>query len=158
VADHSGGKISAIRVYHSTYPLTGKHRIRSPLLKPVENLDEPEVIKRYTEALRKGDAASILELFEENGYVREPSGSKYKHSGKNGQREFYVPALEAGGISIRHCTATFDGTCTAVEYICDGWGNVKLDPQAGVAVYELGSTGLIHAARIYDDVTPPNEI
>jgi hypothetical protein len=132
--------------------------IRYPLLKPVENLDEPETVRRYTEALRKGDAASILKLFEENGYVREPSGSKYKHSGRNGQREFYVPALKAGGISIKHCTATFDGARTAVEYICDGWGKVKLEPQSGVAVYELGNTGLINAARIYDDVTPPDEL
>jgi hypothetical protein len=90
--------------------------------------------------------------------VREPSGSKYKHIGRSGQREFYVPALKAGGISIKHCTATFDGTRVAAEYICDGWGKVKLEPQAGVAVYELGNTGLIYAARIYDDVTPPDEV
>lgn len=158
VADCSNFRVSAIRVYHSTWPFTGKHMIRPPLLSPVENLEEPEVIKRYTEALRKGDADTILKLFEEKGYVREPSGSRYKHSGKDGQKEFYGQALELGGISIKHCTATFDGTRIAVEYICDGWGNLKLEPQAGVAVYELGNTGLLFAARIYDDVTPPNEI
>jgi hypothetical protein len=48
MADHFENKISAIRVYHSTWQFTGKHRIRSPLLKPVENIDEPEIIKRYT--------------------------------------------------------------------------------------------------------------
>ena len=157
VADRSEGKVSAIRVYHSTWPFTGKHMIRPPLLKPEENLDEPDVIKQYTAALRKGDANAVLTLFEDKGYVREPSGSKYNHTGRNGQKEFYIPALEAGGISIKHCTATVDDTRTAVEYICDGWGNMKFEPQAGMAVYELGSTGLLFAARIYDDVTPPNE-
>jgi hypothetical protein len=157
VADRSEGKVSAIRVYHSTWPFTGKHMIRPPLLKPVENLDEPEVIKRYTTVLRKGDADAVLKLFEDKGYVREPSGSKYKHKGRNGQKEFYIQALEAGGISIKHCTAIVEGTRTAVEYICDGWGNLEFEPQAGMAVYELGATGLLYAARIYDDVTPPNE-
>lgn len=131
--------------------------IRPPLLNPAEYLEEPQIIKQYTEALRKGDADAIIALFEDKGYVREPSGSKYKHTGRDGQKEFYIPALELGGISLKHCTATFDGSRTAVEYICDGWGNIKLKPQAGMAVYELGSTGLLFAARIYDDVTPPNE-
>lgn len=157
VADRSNANVSAIRVYHSTWPFTGKHIIRSPLLRPQENLDEPEIVIQYTEALRKGNADTILALFEENGYVREPSGSRYKHNGKKGQKEFYIPALEAGGISLKHCTATFDGTRTVVEYICNGWGNRKLEPQAGAAVYELGSSGLLFAARIYDDVAPPNE-
>jgi hypothetical protein len=65
-------------------------------------------------------------------------------------------SFEACGISLKHCTATFDGTRTAVEYICDGWGNMKLEPQAGVAVYESEIT-VLFAARIYDDVTLPNE-
>lgn len=109
VADRSEGKVSAVRVYHSTWPFTGKHQIRPPLLKPAENLEEPEVVKHYTAALHRGDADAVLALFDEKGYVREPSGSMYKHSGRDGQREFYIPALEAGGISLKHCTATFDG-------------------------------------------------
>ena len=157
VADCSKGKISAIRIYHSTWPFTGKHMIRAPLLEPAEKLNEPEIVMQYTSALQNGDAKTIISLFEEEGYVREPSGSKYKHTGKKGQEEFYIPALEAGGISLKHCTATFDGTRTAVEYICNGWGNLKLKPQAGIAVYELGRTGLLFAARIYDDVSPPYE-
>jgi len=157
VADRSEGKVSIIRVYHSTWPFTGKHAIRPPLLDPADNLDEPAVIKQYMDALHRGDSTAILALFEDEGYVREPSGSSFKHIGKNGQKEFYGPALEAGGISLKHCTATFDGTRVAVEYICDGWGNMEFEPQAGMAVYELGSTGLLFAARIYDDVTPPNE-
>ena len=35
------------------------------------------------------------------------------------------------------------------------WGVTDIPPQAGVAVYERGSSGLLSAARIYDDVEPP---
>ena len=58
---------------------------------------------------------------------------------------------------LHHCTATFDGRTFAVEYVCDEWANVKLAPQAGLAVYELAGPDKLQAARIYDDVTPPFE-
>jgi hypothetical protein len=37
------------------------------------------------------------------------------------------------------------------------WGNVELPPQAGVAVYERGSSGRLAAARVYDHVQAPVE-
>ena len=64
VADRSNSSFSAIRIYHSTWPFTGKHMIRPPLLSPEESLDEPLIVKQYTEALRKGDADAVLALFE----------------------------------------------------------------------------------------------
>ncbi|AKB73642.1 hypothetical protein MSLAZ_0381 [Methanosarcina lacustris Z-7289] len=104
--------------------------------------------------LAKPDKAAILELFEEEGYVREPSGSSYKHNGPAGRKEFYDAALAEGGISLKYCTATFDGSRFIVEFICDKWGKTKLPPQAGMAVYELGKTGKLFAVRIYDDLSP----
>ena len=44
VADLVEGGISAVQVYHSTWPLTGEHTIRAPLLEPAEGLEEPEII------------------------------------------------------------------------------------------------------------------
>ncbi len=35
------------------------------------------------------------------------------------------------------------------------WGVSEIPLQAGVAVYERGSNGLLSAARIYEDVEPP---
>jgi hypothetical protein len=32
------------------------------------------------------------------------------------------------------------------------WGNVEMPRQAGIAVYERGSSGRLAAARVYDDV------
>ncbi len=43
----------------------------------------------------------------------------------------------------------------AIEYNCVPWGVSEIPPQAGVAVYERGSSGLLSAARIYEDVEPP---
>ena len=79
------------------------------------------------------------------------------HVGPEGLRHFYDPALDSAGVVLHHCTATFDGRTFAVEYICDEWANVKLPPQAGLAVYELAGPDKLQAARIYDDVTPPFE-
>lgn len=157
VADREGAGASAIRVYYSTWPLTREHIVRPPLLRPAEHLEEPEIIRQYMDGLGKPDKAKVLALFEDDGYVREPSGARYRHTGPQGRQEFYGMALDGGSISLKHCTATFDGIRCAVEYICDGWGNMPLPPQAGIAVYELGETGRLCAVRIYDDVSAPGE-
>ncbi len=157
VADLHGEGVSSIRIYYSTWPLTGKHIIRAPIIKPVKGLEEPEIIREYMAGIAKPDKKAVLSLFAEEAYVREPSGSIYKHSGIDGLRKFYDMALDEGGVTLKHCTATFDGTRFAVEYICDEWGNVKFEPQAGMAVYELADPDHILAVRIYDDVTSPGE-
>jgi len=154
IADRSGNTASEIRVYHSTWPLTGKHAVRQPLMSPATHLEEPLIIEKYMAGLAKPDTTAILELFEEDGYVREPSGSSYKHNGPVGRKEFYDAALAEGGISLKHCTATFDGTRFIVEFICDEWGKTKLPPQAGMAVYELGKTGKLFAVDIRRPFAP----
>jgi hypothetical protein len=40
---------------------------------------------------------------------------------------------------------------------CVRWGGEDLPPQAGIAVYERGTDGLLAAARVYDDVEAPGE-
>lgn len=155
VADLKGKKVSEIRVYHSTWPLTGKHQIRPPVIEPDAGLDEPQFVRRYMEKLKEGDASAIIDLFADSGYAREPSGSNYIHAGREGIREFYTSILQDGGISLKHCTATFDGKQVAIEYIATAWGRTELPPQAGVAVYEVSESGKMIAARIYDDVNPP---
>ncbi|TGC09523.1 nuclear transport factor 2 family protein [Methanolobus halotolerans] len=88
VADLDGDRVSAIRVYHSTWPLTGKHKVREPLLEPVEGLEEPDFVKQYMQALEEGNTEQILDIFEDDGYAREPGSSGYMHSGKAGLKDF----------------------------------------------------------------------
>lgn len=157
VFEGAGEQVSGIRVYHSTWPLTGGHVLRQPLLAPADHLVEPAIVEAYMHALTAGDKAAIMATFAEAGYVREPSGAQYKHSGAAGRSAFYDMALAHGGVRLHHCTATQRARSFAVEYICDQWGQTALPPQAGMAVYEWDTTGKLVGVRIYDDVTPPGE-
>ena len=154
-ADLEGGLLSALRIYHSTWPLYGEHRVRRPLLHPAVDLVEPAVIQAYMRGIAGADLEGVLALFVEDGYAREPSGDRYKYQGPQGLRQFYGVALSAGGIKLEHCTATFDGECCAIEFNAVEWADVRLPPQAGLAVYELAAPDRLRAARIYDDVEPP---
>ena len=70
-------------------------------------------------------------------------------------RKISTMMLADGGIGLAFCTATDDGTACAIEYNAVRWGRAALAPQAGVAVYVRGPSGRLSAARIYDDVQPP---
>ncbi len=153
VYDLSGaGGVEEIRVYHSSWPLTGSHNIRPPMLAEDPTLRLPGVVARYQEALAAGDMEAILATFEEDGCAREPSGGPYLFCGEEGLRQFYGGLFAVGGIPLEHCTATDDGIACAIEYNVARWGQKPLTPQAGVAVYERGKSGLLASARIYDDV------
>ena len=148
--------LKVIRVYHSMWPLTGEHRVRSPLLPKDPNLHAEGTPGDYQRALAEGDLAGIVATFEPDGYAREPSGGAYLHRGAERLGELYAHLFaNGGGIPLEHCTLTDDGVRCAIEYNCVRWGLTDIPPQAGVAVYERGSSGLLTAARIYDDVEPP---
>jgi len=149
--------LKAIRVYHSMWPLTGEHAVRPPLLPADPALQLPGgVVSDYQRALAEGDLAGIVATFEPDGYAREPSGGAYLHHGSEALREVYAHLFaNGGGILLEHCTLTDDGVRCAIEYNCVRWGEDEVPPQAGVAVYERGSSGFLAAARIYDDVAPP---
>ena len=148
--------VKMIRVYHSTWPLTGEHRVRSPLLPADPNLHAEGTPGVYQRALAEGDLAGIVATFEPDGYAREPSGAAFFHRGTEALYELYGHMFaNSGGITLEHCTLTDDGVRCAIEYNCVRWGDTELPSQAGVAVYERGGGGLLAAARIYDDVEPP---
>ena len=172
--------LKAIRIYHSMWPLTGEHTVRPPLLPSDPALQLPGgVISDYQKALAEGDLAGIVETFEPDGYVREPSGGAYLYRGSDELRGFYAALFgrssgilqrgpepirslyetlfsDGGGIPLEHCTLTDDGERCAIEYNVVRWEEDEVPPQAGVAVYERSSSsGLLTAARIYDDVEPP---
>jgi len=156
VSDIAQGLLTFARVYHSMWPLLGAHVVRPPLLPNIPYLAMPDVIAHYQKALANGDLEAILRTFEPDGIAREPSGGKYIYRGTMELRRFYgMLFANAGGIPLEHCSVTDDRVRCAVEYNAIQWGRTKLPPQAGVAVYERGRSGLLAAARIYDDVDPP---
>jgi SnoaL-like domain len=149
-------RIKELRMYYSSWPLTGRHATRPPLLQPDPELRESDVVVDYQDALASGDVEAIVAVFEPGAYAREPAGGRYIHRGHDGLRAFYEQLFSnGGGISLEHCAVLDDARACALEYNVVRWGKTELPPQAGLAVYVRGQSGKLVAARIYDDVEPP---
>jgi hypothetical protein len=147
------GRLQEMRVYYSAWPLTAGHSIRPPMLQPDPDVREDDIVGDYQRALAAGDVEGVVAAFEPDAYVREPAGGEYVHRGTDELRALFTHFFSnGGGIPLEHCTATDDGTCTALEYNVVSWGGRALEAQAGVACYERSPGGKLAAARIYDDV------
>ncbi len=153
VADVEDDSIRDLRVYHSTWPLTGSHIVRPPLMQYDLAQRPAEPVGTYHEALGKGDADMADSVFEADGCVREPAGGKWVYCGP-ARTEWYRGILRLGPIGLHLGTITDDGATVVYEYMADVWGG-PMTPQAGAAAYQRGASGLLVAARIYDDVQPP---
>jgi hypothetical protein len=152
----SDGRINELRTYSSSWPLTGRHANRPPVLQPDPALRQPDVIAEYQRALTAGDVDAIVAAFEPDGYTREPAGGRYVHRGADRLRAFYEFVFSNdGGIPLEHCAVIDDGRVRALEYNVVRWGRTDMPPEAGVAVYVRGRSGKLAAARIYDDADPP---
>jgi SnoaL-like protein len=150
------GEIDELRMYFSSWPLTGGHANRPPLLQPDPELRQSDVVAEYQRALAAGDVDTIVAAFEPDGYAREPAGGEYIHRCHDGLSSFYEALFSnGGGIPLEHCALVDDGQACALEYNVVRWGQIELAPQAGVVVYVRGPNGRLAAARIYDDVNPP---
>jgi hypothetical protein len=157
VADHGAdGRLDEVRVYYSSWPLTGRHARRPPVLQRDPELRESDVVAEYQRALADGDLAAVLAAFEPDAYAREPAGGDHVHRGPDGLRAFYAHLFSnGGGIPLEHCAIVDDGRSCALEYNVVRWGRSDMPPEAGVAVYVRGAGGKLAAARIYDDADPP---
>jgi hypothetical protein len=74
----SDGRIVELRMYFSSWPLTGRHVNRPPLLQPDPRLRESDVVAEYQRALSAGDIDAVVAAFEPDGYAREPAGQSGK--------------------------------------------------------------------------------
>jgi hypothetical protein len=154
-APSSNGTLDSVRVYHSMWPLIGAHRVRSPILSAIPGLRLPDIIAQYHDHLARGDASGVVQQFEPQGSLREPSGEESVHRGTKALRGFFDERLSRGGISTEGCAVTDDGTSCALEYNITAWGSGRLPHQAGITIYERATTGLLSAVRIYNDVDAP---
>jgi hypothetical protein len=149
-------RILELRIYYGTWPLSGRHTNRPPLLQLDPDLQTPDVVGEYHRALAAGDLEATVAAFEPDAYLREPAGGAYIHRGRDELvalfRRFFS---NGGGIPLEHCAVTDDGRSCALEYNAVRWGRTELAPEAGIAIYVRGSTGKLASARIYNDLDPP---
>lgn len=157
VADRDDdGRILELRVYYGTWPLTGRHTNRPPLLQPDPELDPPDIVGEYLRALASGDAEAAVAAFEPDGYMREPAGGRYIYQGHDELAALYERFFSGGGgIVLEHCALTDDRRSCALEYNLVRWGRTALAPEAGLAVYVRDASGKLASARIYDNADPP---
>lgn len=149
-------RIIELRMYFSTWPLTGAHAIRPPLLQPDPDLHEADVVGDYQRALAYGDVEAVVAAFEPDGCMREPAGDAHMHCGSDELRALYELFFSnGGGIPLERCAVTDDGRNCALEYNVVAWGRTELPPQAGIAVFGRGDSGKLAVARVYDDSDPP---
>ena len=155
-ADHDAdARIVELRMYFSSWPLTGTHANRPPLLQPDPDLRAPDVVGRYLDALDAGDAEAALAAFASDGVLHGPAGEPHVHRGPDALRALYGRFLADGGVPLERCAITDDGRACALEYNLVRWGATAVTPTAGLAVHVRDDDGRLAAVRMYGDVAPP---
>ncbi len=145
-----------LRIYFSRWPLSGVRGVRPPLLQPDPDLEAPDIVGEYHRALAAGDVDAVVESFEPDGYVREPSGGASTHRGTHELRAFYELAFSDRGVMpLELCAMADDGRACALEYNTAARGQPDSPPGAGIAVHVRGDGGKLAAVRFYDDIHPP---
>jgi limonene-1,2-epoxide hydrolase len=148
--------VTELRIYFSRWPLSGVRGVRPPLLQPDPKLQAPDIVGEYHRALAAGDVDAVVEAFEPEGYVREPSGGAATHRGTNELRAFYeLLIFDRGVMPFELCAVADDGRACALEYNMAARGQPESAPGAGIAVHVRGDGGKLAAVRSYDDVHPP---
>jgi hypothetical protein len=165
VAERRPEREVEMRLYYSTKPIKGTRAVRSPLLPQDDEVAVPVQVAAQLDALSRADIAAVLASFEEGATLRDAAGATHVKDGDGGTlRVFYetLCALSAGnggkgggrgtGIEVLKGARADDGRICALEYTVVRVRGKNVPPQAGLAVYERGETGLLRAVRIYEDV------
>ncbi|HEX8789320.1 MAG TPA: hypothetical protein VF765_00105 [Polyangiaceae bacterium] len=159
VAERRPEREVELRLYYSTKSINGSHAVRSPLLPQDDQVLVPPPVAAHLEALARGSVAAVVASFENGGSVRDPQGGSHHKTAEGGTLPgYYEQLLGAGagadgaGIEVLKGARADDGRTCALEYTVVRVHGKGVPPQAGLAVYERGESGLLRAARIYEDV------
>ena len=159
VAERRPEREVEIRLYYSTEPIKGTRAVRSPLLPKDDEVAVPPPVAAHLDALARADLAGIVASFEPGGMLRDSAGRTFVRDESGGAlRAFYEKALAPsgpggpGGLLVLKGARADDGRTCALEYTVVRARGRDVAPQAGLAVYERGESGLLRALRIYEDV------
>jgi hypothetical protein len=161
VAERRREREIELRLYYSTRPISGAHAVRSPLLPQDDEVAVPPPVASHLEALAKGNVGGVVASFEAGATLRDSAGRAHLKDDGSLQR-YYEELLGAGpsagssparsGVDVLKGARADDGRTCALEYTVVRAHGKPVTPQAGLAVYERGDSGLLRAVRIYEDV------
>ena len=152
VAERRREREVELRLYYSTRPINGTQAVRSPLLAQDDEVAVPAPVAAHLEALAKGNVAAIIASFEEAGSLRDAQGTTHKREGDGLAAHYRKLFADKAGIEVLKGARADDGRTCALEYTVVRVHGKPVPPQAGLAVYERGESGLLHAVRVYEDV------
>ncbi len=155
VAERRKEREVEMRLYYSAKPINGSHAVRSPLLPQDDQIAVPPPVAAHLAALATGRVSAIVETFEIGGLLRDAEGNSYRREADGGTvRGFYDRLFGGGGggVEVLNGGRADDGSTCALEYTVVKVHGRGVPPQAGLAVYERGESGLLKAARVYEDV------
>jgi hypothetical protein len=158
VAERRPGREVELRLYYSTQPINGTQAFRSPLLPQDDEVSVPPPVAAHLDALARGDIAAIVAGFENGATLRDSAGQTHVKTEDGGAlRTFYEGLLSqaggpAAGVAVLKGARADDGRTCALEYTIVRVRGKDVRPQAALAVYERGDSGLLHAVRVYEDV------
>ena len=134
------GRIEELRIYFSSWPLTGRHLNRPPLLQP-----DPRGARGGRDcrvpARARRPATSTRSWPHSNRTGMSASLRAFSTSTAAGTalRGFYTYMFSnGGGIPMEQCSIIDDGRACAVEYNVVRWGVSEVPPEAAMAVYVRG--------------------
>jgi hypothetical protein len=158
VAERRPEREVEIRVYYSTKPIHGTATVRAPLVPRDDELTVPPPVAAHLQALGRGDLDALVGSFEDGATLRDPTGETHVKTAVGGaMRAFYEQLLAPGGgprgpgIDVLKGARADDGRTCALEYTIARLHGRDVPPQAGLAVYERGESGLLRSARLYHD-------
>ncbi len=166
VAERRKEREVEMRLYYSTRPINGIHAVRSPLLPQDDQIAVPPPIAAHLVALGKADVPAIVASFEIGGTLQSPSGEVFTREADGGTLQAFYERLfrtdrggrsaggaseGAGGVEVLNGGRADDGSTCALEYTIVKVHGKGVPAQAGLAVYERGESGLLKAARFYED-------
>jgi hypothetical protein len=164
VAERRPEREVELRLYYSTRPIKGTRAVRSPLLPQDDEVAVPPPVAAHLDALSHANVKGIVASFENGGTVRDSAGHTYAKEGEGGPLvEYYDklfgnppaspdPRPAGAGIEILKGARADDGTVCALEYTVVRVHGKDVPPQAGLAVYARGDSGLLKSVRVYQDV------
>jgi hypothetical protein len=145
-----------VRVYYSTQAL-GRSPAHPNSTRPLDDdIVVAPPVATHLDALSRADLAGVIASFERGATMRGPDGTSYGGSSGRPLGDYFGRLIgdreRDGGTTFLRNARADDGNACAVELTVVRVRGHDVPPQAALAVYERGESGLLKAARLYGNV------